>query len=407
MSDKNNRLPLLAWPPGPDIRQPRKLKLLPTACGKVSHTWPGIQLWLAFGAQLLWSARTYAEDRADYVFGYYKEDNSRMTIVTHSAFFEQKLTDTVTAKGEFTYDGVSGTTPTGTLNGNQINTVHLEDLRRGENLEADWQVGNHALNPSFAHSLESDYQSYGMALSDAFAFNEKNTILQYGISQNLDEVRESDRKTWQKKFSTEGIIGVSQLLSPNDIMGVACTLGNDSGFLSDPYRQQNYVSTFPVLPFSVGVPERRPSHRNKEVLMISETHYFEANNASLEGSYRFYHDSYGVYASTLALNWHQWIGKHLIVEPFIRLYEQSAADFYYTTISGPLTADAPGFHSSDYRLSKLYTLDTGFLATVVVTQNVRLVAGFHRYEMNGLDGQTNPEMYPRANVYSLGCTILW
>ncbi|MEI7534563.1 MAG: DUF3570 domain-containing protein, partial [Verrucomicrobiae bacterium] len=54
-----------------------------------------------------------AEDQVDYRYEYYKEDNNRMTIQTHSVYFEQKATDAITAKGELVYDGISGATPTG------------------------------------------------------------------------------------------------------------------------------------------------------------------------------------------------------------------------------------------------------------------------------------------------------
>ena len=93
-----------------------------------------------------------------------------------------------------------------------------------------------------------------------------------------------------------------------------------------------------------------------------------------------------------------------------RFYEQSAADFYAITFTGPVTINPngpPGFHSSDYRLSELYTLDSGLQATVVITDYLHVVAGFHSYEMYGLDGKTSSAMYPKANIYTIGLSILW
>ena len=155
------------------------------------------------------------------------------------------------------------------------------------------------------------------------------------------------------------------------------------------------------------MPERRPSHRNKEILYTSLTQYFETVDASLEGSYRFYNDSYGVLAHTVGLTWHQRLGKHLIVEPLFRVYEQSAASFYSPTFTGPFTTDPAGFHSSDYRLSNFYSLDYGLQITGVINDHLHIVAGYHRYEMNGLDGKTSAAMYPKANVFTIGISILW
>jgi len=361
----------------------------------------------------LFAVRARADDQVDYRYEYYNEDNNRMTIYTHSVYFEQKLVDAITAKGELVYDGISGATPTGTLStSGKINLTHMQDNRRSISLQLDDKLGSNTLTPGFAYSKESDYQSYGLSLNDAIDFNEKNTTLQYGVSQNLDSVRNTDHNTgnyiWSDKYSTEGIIGVSQLLSPKTILTADFTFGDDSGFLSDPYRLANYLPT--GFPFSIGVPERRPSHRTKEIFYTSLTQYFDAVNASLEGSYRFYNDSYGVIANTVGLTWHQWLGKYFIGEPFVRLYEQSSANFYNTTFTGPFTINPngpPGMHSSDYRLSEFYSTDTGLQITGIINDHVHLVAGYHRYEMHGLDGKTSSAMYPKANIYTIGISFLW
>jgi len=352
-----------------------------------------------------------AEDQVDYRYEYYKEDNNRMTIQTHSVYFEQKATDAITAKGELVYDGISGATPTGTHDlAGKVLTTQVHDVRRSLSLQTDCRLGSQTVTPGFAYSKESDYQSYGVSLNDAIDFNEKNTTLQFGVSQNFDNVRNGPtEKIWSDKYSTEGMVGITQLLSPKTTLNAAFTFGNDSGYLSDPYRFAQYLPNNPGWPtgFFIGVPERRPAHRNKEIVYTSLTHYFDKVNASLEGSYRFYHDSYGVVANTVGLTWHQWLGKHFIAEPFVRLYEQSAADFYQVTLNGPYTTNPNGYHSSDYRLSELYSTDIGLQATVVINDHIHIVAGYHRYEMHGMDGQTSSEMYPKANVYTVGVSFLW
>ena len=363
------------------------------------------QLGLAFLTQLFGGGRVHAENQVEYGFEYYKEDGDRMTIETHSVYFEQKLTDYLDIKGDYTYDGISGSTPTGTVSSSgKVYMTQLEDIRRAISLQADAKLANHTLTPGFSYSAESDYISYGMSLNDAVEFNDKNTTLQYGIAENIDSVREANGKTWNPKYSTTALIGISQLLSAKTTFNAAFTFGNDSGYLSDPYRLITYEDS------GFAYAEHRPSHRNKEILYTSVLHYFDPLNASLEGSYRFYHDSYGVYANTLGLTWHQWFGKHLLVEPMFRFYEQSAADFYRTSVPGYFPSDPiprPTFYSADYRLSELYTLDSGLQVTGVINDHLHLIAGYHRYEMHGLDGTTSAGMYPKANVYTVGLAILW
>ena len=351
-----------------------------------------------------------AENQVDYRYGFYDEDGKRMKIETHSVYFEQKLIDSIIAKGELVYDSVSGATPRGThgLDGKAILDPIKPDIRRAANIALDWKIKSHTLTPGFAWSKEHDYLSYGISLNEAYEFNEKNTILQLGISHNFDSVRNGPPSNyqWSDKQSTEAIIGITQLLSPKDILNVAFTIGNDSGYLSDPYRKAEYQIDFFPPGFTTAVPERRPSHRNKQILYTSLTHHFDSLDASIEGSYRFYHDSYDVFSHTVGLTWHQWLGKHLIVEPMFRFNEQSAASFYTTTFTGPYSSDPPGFHSSDYRLSNMFTIDYGLQATVVINDHLRVIAGYHRYEMRGLD-KTTSDMYPKANVFSVGLSILW
>jgi hypothetical protein len=363
------------------------------------RAWP---LSLAFGLpQLL-----RAENRVEYRYQYYKEDHDRMVIDTHSVYFEQKLIDAIIAKGELIYDGISGATPTGTvLPSGKVALTQLEDIRRAASMEFDCKLGQHTLTPGLAYSKESDYESIGISLSDGIEFNNKNTTLQFGLAHNFDSVRKTDRINWADKDSTEGYVGISQLLSPKTIFTAAFTLGYDSGYLTDPYRLAGYIPD--GFPFTIGVPERRPGYRNKQIVYTSLTQHITPADASIEGSYRFYHDSYGIFSHTVALSWHQWLGKHLMVESFFRVNQQSAADFYSITFSGPFSDDPAGLHSSDYRLSELYTLDYGLQGTGIINEHLRLTAGYHRYEMNGLDGKTSQGMYPAAHILTIGLAILW
>ena len=346
-----------------------------------------------------------AEDQVDYRYEYYKEDNNRMTIQTHSVYFEQKATDTITAKGELVYDGISGATPTGGYNGNKVLTTQLEDNRRAGNLGLDWHLGRQTISPGFSFSNESDYESYGVSLNDAIDFNDKNTTLAFGVSQNFDQVRHADRVTWSDKYSTEAMVGITQLLSPKTTFNATFTFGNDSGYLNDPYR----IIDFSLSGFAY--PEVRPSHRNKEVLFFDLNHFFDCANAAGDVSYRLYHDSYGIIAHTVEATWTQHLGKYVILEPLARFYEQSAADFYHTSVNnlypGAPFGEKPTFYSADYRLSNLATVTYGTQITLILKEHFYLDLGYHRYEMFGLDSSTPSAAYPKANIFTVGARFTW
>ena len=363
-----------------------------------------LPLCLAFGAP----QPSRAENHLDYLFDQYVEDNQRMRIETHSLYFEQQLMQPLTAKAHLVYDGISGATPTGTYRNSPtsglIEIVSLQDIRRAEDLELDWRWRNNTLTPGFAYSKESDYESYGVSLNDALDFNQKNTTLLLGVSHNFDAVqRNGNRYPHAKaKDATEGLIGLSQLLTPKTILAANFTYGNESGFLSDPYRQAEFVYAF----HSLGAVryDSRPDVLNKQVVQTSLTQFIDPLNASLEGSYRFYHDSYDVFAHSIMLGWHQWLGRHLMLEPACRFYEQSSASFYSPLFhANPATLS---YYSADYRLSEFYSVDLGVQATVMLNEHLRFNAGFHRYQMHGLD-QTLSAMYPSANVTTVGFSVLW
>ena len=63
-------------------------------------------------------------------------------------------------------------------------------------------------------------------------------------------------------------------------------------------------------------------------------------NASIEASYRFYHDSYGIIANTVGVQWFQKIGQAAVVSPSFRYYRQGAANFYGIQFPGDPNFDA-------------------------------------------------------------------
>jgi hypothetical protein len=122
-------------------------------------------------------------------------------------------------------------------------------------------------------------------------------------------------------------------------------------------------------------------------------------NASYEVGYRFFHDSYGVFANTLQADWHQKIGKKIIISPTFRYYVQNAADFYYLTID---PNNKPTFFTADWRMSEMQSFAAGIEITWRLHKHFSLDASYMRYEMSGLDGTTSQSAYPSANLISFG-----
>ena len=151
--------------------------------------------------------------------------------------------------------------------------------------------------------------------------------------------------------------------------------------------------------------EKRPEHRDSQAILLSLTQAVKPLNASVEGSYRFYHDSYGISANTFGIAWFQRFGQVVVVSPSFRYYRQSAADFYGIQFSGDPSFDparVPRFYSSDYRLSALESFTLGLQANVKLHEHWNLQLGYQRYWMRGTDHETVQSTYPSASIYTIG-----
>jgi hypothetical protein len=385
---------------------------------------------LAAALQLLQLQRARGEDHVDYRYEYYQEDDNRIQVLTHGLLFDVTLKEALLAvKGELVHDAVSGATPngaappskynfdntfggiTGDTNSTSVPLSHMQDERKSISLEVPVTLGLHEVTPQFSYSKESDYTSTGAALNYSLLLNEKNTTLVFGWAHTWDRVRD-DKGTIQDKRNDDFLLGVNQLLGPKTVLGLNLTYGQAYGYLNDPYR--SIVGQDPVYIYSapsdfIGTVEQRPEFRQKEIVRVSLTQFVTPVNASIEGAYRFYHDSFEVNAHTFELSWYQKIGKWAVVSPNFRYSYQTAAYFYYEMLPGLVTDPTtnPQYYSSDYRLSELQTFTAGLNVVVNVTDWLKLDAGYKRYVMERLDGVTSQTAYPSANVFTIGARILF
>lgn len=288
--------------------------------------------------------------------------------------------------------------------------TQLSDRRTAYNIAPTVLWGINSLTPEWSYSREHDYHSYGSSLNYSAALNDKNTILNAGYSHDVDRVRDvAAGGTWAGKVSDDFLIGLNQLISPKSYFTVNLTYGQEYGYLSDQYRMA--ILDFPQ-PFTSGdVPanalaDNRPRRRVDEILYANFVHFFEAAEGSADVSYRFFHDSYGIFANTGEFDWHQKLGRFVVFTPGIRYYRQTAATFYYILV--PSTAnDTPAVpnYSSDYRLSELESFNMSADFTFRIQKHISLDLSYMRYVMRGLDGATSQSAYPSASVYSIGARV--
>lgn len=356
-----------------------------------------------------------AEDRADYRYEDYNEEHHRVHIRTHAAMFEKSLLPWLTLKGEYVYDGISGATPTGAApvaGSRDVPVTELTDIRRAGYIEPTFHFGRHTITPQVAYSEESDYRSLGASLSYSLDLNKKNTTLTVGLGHNFDTIQP---KFWigpDHKDSTDVMLGVTQLLGPKTTLTANLTLGTTGGFIADPYKIVQWNNPLDAFDLPLGYPittaEKRPKHKTRQVMFVSLTQYFDKLDGSLEGSYRFGHDSFDIFSHTVELTWFQKLGSRLTLAPSVRYYHQSEAYFYVTEINSwgdpgydPFN-NVPRYYSADFRLAEMDTWTYGMKATYKASDHLHFDVAFKRYEMSPSDGKSYASAFPSANVFTIG-----
>ena len=307
-------------------------------------------------------------------------------------------------------DGVSGASPVaGAVSRNTIPLAGSRDIRRGGDIAAGLTFGPHRLTPQISYSLENDYVSWAGALNYALELNDKNTIISAGWSHAYDRILPTNFayiSGRQIKNTDDFLLGVTQVVGPQTVFSLNGTITHAEGYLNDPYRSVVFDES-PLDPNGQVVlqGENRPSTRDSQSVFLSVTQAVKPLDASIEGSYRYYHDSYGIIANTVGIEWFQKLGQAAVVSPSFRYYRQGAAHFYGIQFPGDPNFEptlVPRYYSSDYRLSFLETFTLGIEATIHLGERCDLWLGYQRYWMRGLDHQTLQSTYPGAHIYTIG-----
>jgi hypothetical protein len=338
-------------------------------------------------------AETFIESR----YQWYQEDRNRIEVDSNYSLFGLDLNDATAIDGSFLYSAISGASPTGLpplFKGGPVPLAHLTDQRYAFTLGLTRQLANHALRGGFAYSYEGDYSSYAYSLQDTIFFNQKTTELVLGLAYTDDIVGANGLPLRASKRSWDGLIGLNQILGPNDLLSVNFTFSRRDGYLADPYKRVlfNQFSVFP---------DHRPAHRREELVFVQWTHYLPFLHASVETSYRFGKNDWGSHSHTAQLAVNQKLfGDRLVISPHFRYYRQSAADFYDTEFTG---AELPRYYSADYRLSAEETFTAGLqIRWQILKDRLALDAGYDRYITRARDNKTPDETYPDAHEVSVG-----
>jgi hypothetical protein len=326
----------------------------------VSARGKGAVVLAALSLPGVWIAPAHAETAPDngvIAFKYLHYEDSqpglkRIKVNSPSLYLMTPIGSQWAIEGSAVVDSLSGATPRWQSSVSSASVMHEERKAADVKVTRYFERSSYALGVS--RSKEHDYASNALSLSGSWSSADNNTTWNLGVGGSSDEIDPtgggfSGDTHDQKKHTVEWIAGVTRALSSVDIVQLNLTYSAGHGYYDDPYKA-----------FDV-----RPDQRKQDALLARWNHHLLGDQSTLRTSYRFYRDNFGVDAHTLQGEWVKPVTAALAFTPLVRLYSQSAADFY-----ADARVDASGFpivpalqpgqlNSGDQRLSSFGAVTLG------------------------------------------------
>jgi hypothetical protein len=265
-----------------------------------------------------------------------------------------------TGSWSFPVDRVS----TGTVSGNLSTETDYFSAGLSTNLRRDFFLRNTTLSGGLSVSVDRVTPQGGVPLplgrmggpSDENEDPESSDDGNTGFDD--DDEREGGSGASESKTLVEGLLGISQVLDRRTVAQVSYSAGRVSGYQNDPYKILSVVAAGDSP--EAGEPlaylyENRPRERTKQSVFGEVRRRLGAHVADL--SYRYFWDDWSVHSHTVELRYDHRIGERSDVAPHLRLYRQTAAEFYHRfLVDGAAT---PALASADYRVGSFEAMTLG------------------------------------------------
>lgn len=336
---------------------------------------------------------------------YYGEDDDRVKDISAAVAAKRDFGDERSLGLTLTADTLTGASASGAIaqdgpqtftspSGNKVyiteaGEVPLDDTFKDTRfaLNANWNqplARLYTVTAGLGFSTEYDYTHIGANLGLARDFNKRNTTLNAGVawsqddidpvggapvplSQMLDVGDASNKRGKDSKDVLDLLVGFTQVLNRTTVLRVNYSYSDSSGYLNDPYKLLSVVDPFTgdtvvrvPAPGSQGPSgvyrfESRPDTRVKQSVFAEVKHAFGATVGHF--ALRYMTDDWGIDSQTADLRVRWPIGAASYIEPQLRYYMQSEADFYRSSLVAgePL----PQYASADFRLGDFDAVTVG------------------------------------------------
>jgi opacity protein-like surface antigen len=366
---------------------------------------------------------------------YYKESNGRVQAIEPMVSITHTTKSGRVLSGKVTFDSLTGATPngatpwsgaqtfvapaggggehgltgaSGTLVRNPVtgvqerrytaapNTLPVDQAFRDSRVAVDLGystpiTANTKLNIGVNGSVEQDYRSLSGRIGIAQDLNNKSTTLSLGVNFEQDQSKPFHgipvalspmsgtpaAARSRNKNVINAVAGITQVLTPNLVVQLNYSYGSSKGYHSDPYRILSVLDPTTGAPLRY-VYEGRPDKRTRQSVYGAAK--LATGSFVTDLSARYYHDSWGINSYTVELAEHVPLMSKAYIEPRVRYYHQSKADFFAYYL--PSTAALPLFASSDSRLDRFNAITFGVSGGVELTPHLELYANVETYRQS-------------------------
>jgi hypothetical protein len=295
----------------------------------------------------------------------------------------------------FTFDALSGSSPNGALPSHAPQTFASPSAKSFTSAKHLYTTapGNLPVDPNYSDarvavgadwtlpltrlsrltlggkvSFEDDFYSGSANVAVAHDFNDKNTTVSFGVNDESDIIQPigntpiplSNYSAFEKegnksKNGIGALLGVTQVMTRAWLTELNFSVDRFSGYLNDPYK---LVSVLDGGGNTTGYEyENRPDSRTRRSVYLENRVGW--NRASAALSLRYMTDTWGIHSDTAQVHFRWWSPtRQQYVEPTVRWYKQSAADFFQPWLSSADIADTK-YISADSRLAAFHALTYG------------------------------------------------
>jgi len=375
----------------------------------------------------------------------YVEMGGRITVVELTGVAKTHISDDKTLKLKVSLDTVTGASPNGATATSQPQTftspsgntpyeakpgdIPLDPTFRDTRVggSATWEQdistmvkGNVGINAG----SETDHLSIGVNGGLSLDMNNRNTTLFAGVSAEWDQVAPvggvphrmvttgpgvvKTVDTQNDSFTVaDALVGLTQTISRRMLTQINYSHSLSNGYLSNPYKVLSAVNgaTGETIDY---VFENRPADRTKQSVFWRIKYSFDQDVLDL--SYRYMWDSWTITSHTAELKYYWILSSGGRLEPFVRYYTQTAADFYTPSL---VYADTlPQYASADARLAKFDATTVGILYSMKMDRKSEMGIRLEYYAQKGTDHpaeaigiQKGYDLYPETSAFV--AQLLW